>query len=305
MTGPRSRVSLPGVLKTTLYEFLDDDCPALAAALAYYTLFSLPPLLMIIVATAGAVFGPESVANALRIQAAELIGESASHQVQNMLAEASSRAAGAGWQALIGAAALLFGATTAFGQLQASLNRTWELQPDPNGGGVRLFVVKRLLSFALILVLSLLLLVSLTFSAAIGAAGDSLESLLGGAIPLPVLVVVNNLASLLITSALFAAMFKYLPDARLEWRTVTLGAVLTALLFMAGKWLLAWYFAATNVAGAYGAAGSVILILVWIYYSSMIVLLGAEFTHAWAISHGQAVVPRPGAVRLGAPSPSA
>jgi len=305
VTGPRPRVSLLGVLKTTLNEFLDDDCPALAAALAYYTLFSLPPLLMIIVATAGAVFGPESVANALREQAGELIGEDASWQVQSMLAEATNRAAGAGWQALIGVAALLFGATTAFGQLQASLNRTWELQPDPNAGGVRTFIVKRLLSFALILVLSLLLLVSLTISAAIAAAGDSLESLLGGAVSVPVLVVVNNSASLLITSALFAAMFKYLPDARLEWRTVTLGAVLTALLFMAGKSLLAWYFTATNVAGAYGAAGSIILILVWIYYSSMIVLLGAEFTHAWATSHGQVVVPRPGAVRLGAASQSA
>lgn len=288
------------VLKTTLYEFVDDDCPAMAAALAYYTLFSLPPLLMIVAATAGAVFGPESAANALRQQAGELIGEGASRQVQNMLADASGRAGGAGWQALIGGAALLFSATTAFAQLQTSLNRTWELQPDPNSAGLRLFLMKRLLSFALILGLSALLLVSLTITAAIGAAGDSLEHLLGGAISVPVLAIVNNAASLLITTSLFAAMFKYLPDARLAWRTVMLGALLTALLFIAGKSLLAWYFAATDVAGAYGAAGSVILILVWIYYSSMIVLLGAEFTHAWAITHGQTVVPRPGAVHLGA-----
>lgn len=293
------------VLKTTLYEFIDDECPALAAALAYYTLFSLPALLMIVVATTGAVFGPESAADALRAQAGDLIGEGASRQVQNMLADASNRAAGAGWQALIGAGALLFGATTAFAQLQAALNRTWELQADPKAGGVRMFVVQRLLSFALILVLSLLLLVSLAISAAISAAGNSLESLLGGAISVPVLAVINNSASLLITTALFGAMFKYLPDARLAWRTVMLGAFLTALLFMAGKTLLAWYFTATDVAGAYGAAGSVILILVWIYYSSMIVLLGAEFTHAWAIVHGQTVVPRPGAVHLGAPPQSA
>lgn len=299
------RIRLWTVLKTTLFEFIDDGCPAMAAALAYYTLFSLPPLLMILVAAAGTVFSPESAADAVRQQAGELIGEGASRQIQNMLADASNRAAGAGWQALIGGAALLFSATTAFAQLQAALNRTWELQADANAPSLRLFLIKRLLSFALILGLSALLLVSLAITAAIGAAGDSLESLLGGAISVPVLAVVNNAASLLITTALFAAMFKYLPDARLEWRTVILGALLTALLFIAGKSLLAWYFAATDVAGAYGAAGSVILILVWIYYSSMIVLLGAEFTHAWAITHGQRVVPRPGAIHLGAPSQNA
>lgn len=269
----------------------------MAAALAYYTVFSLPPLLAIIVAIAGAVFGPEAVGNAIREQASTMIGQGAADQVQTMMAETNRQTGGAWWKVAGSVLLLLFGATTAFGQLQAALNRTWEVKPDPNAGGIKAFIGKRLLSFGLILVLGFLMLVSLVISALIAAAGGWLEGAMGGAVSAPILEAINLAVALAIVTALFAAMFKYLPDAKIEWRTVLFGAFLTAVLFVLGKGLLAWYIGASDVGSAYGAAGSLILILVWIYYSSMIVLLGAEFTQQWAERHDKEVEPEEGAMR--------
>ena len=226
-----------------------------------------------------------------------MIGQGAADQVQTMMAETNRQTSGAWWKVIGSVALLLFGATTAFGQLQAALNRTWEVKPDPNAGGVRAFIGKRLLSFGLILVLGFLMLVSLVISAFIAAAGGWMESAMGGAVSAPILEVINLAVALAIVTALFAAMFKYLPDAKIEWRTVLFGAFLTAALFVLGKGLLAWYIGASDVGSAYGAAGSLILILVWIYYSSMIVLLGAEFTQQWAERHGKEAEPEEGAMR--------
>ncbi|MCC6587353.1 MAG: YihY/virulence factor BrkB family protein [Bryobacterales bacterium] len=285
------------LIKKTVNAFIDDDCPAMAAALAYYTVFSLPPLLAIIVAIAGAVFGAEAVGNAIREQASTMIGQGAADQIQTMMAETNRQTGGAWWKVIGSVVLLLFGATTAFGQLQVALNRTWEVKPDPNAGGIKAFIGKRLLSFGLILVLGFLMLVSLVISAFIAAAGGWLESAMGGALSAPILEAINLVVALAIVTALFAAMFKYLPDAKIEWRTVLFGAFLTAALFVTGKGLLAWYIGASDVGSAYGAAGSLILILVWIYYSSMIVLLGAEFTQQWAERHGKEVEPEEGAMR--------
>lgn len=285
------------LIKKTVNAFIDDDCPAMAAALAYYTVFSLPPLLAIIVAIAGAVFGAEAVGNAIRQQATTMIGQGAADQIQTMMAETNRQTGGAWWKVIGSVLLLLFGATTAFGQLQSALNRTWQVKPDPNAGGVKSFVGKRLLSFGLILVLGFLMLVSLVISAFVAAAGGWLENGMGGAVSAPILEVINLAAALAIVTALFAAMFKYLPDAKIEWRNVLIGAFLTAVLFVLGKGLIAWYIGASDAGSAYGAAGSLILILVWIYYSSMIVLLGAEFTQQWAVRHGRQVEPEEGAVR--------
>jgi membrane protein len=288
------------LLKQTISGFIDDDCPAMAAALAYYTIFSLPPLLLIIVSVTGAFFGTETVATAVQQQVGDMVGKGAATEVRTMLQGAERQAGGAGAQALIGIAVLLIGATTSFAQLQAALNRVWKVQVDPRmstARTIRQFLSKRLLSFGLILVIGFLLLVSLVLSAALTAAGAWLESGIAGAISAPVLEAANFVVSLAIVAALFALMFKFMPDARIAWRDVAGGALLTALLFTGGKFVLGYYFGATDTTAAYGAAGSTILILLWIYYSSMILLFGAEFTHNYAIRRGHVPAPEPGAVR--------
>jgi membrane protein len=283
--------------KKAINDFIEDDCPSMAAALAYYTIFSLPPLLVLVVSGVGFFFGEETVSRAVKDQAGQMIGQEAAVEVETMMREASKQTGGGWWKALLGFAALLFGATTAFAQLQTALNRAWEVEPDPNAGGIKQFIGKRLLSFGFIVAFGFLLLVSLVISAGLAAAGGWLEGAVGGAISEPLMHAINFTISLLIVAVLFGAMFKYLPDAKISWREVGLGAILTAILFVIGKFLLGWYIGTSDVAGAYGTAGSVILILVWVYYSSMIVLLGAEFTQAWAAAHGRAVEPEEGAVR--------
>jgi membrane protein len=228
-----------------------------------------------------------------------MMGRGAATELQTMLRGAQRQSGGAGAQAAVGIAVLLFGATAAFAQLQTSLNRTWKVKVDPNqktSTTVRQFLRKRLLSFGLILVLGFLMLVSLVISAALAAAGVWLEGAIGGALSSPILQALNSVVALCIIAALFAALFKYLPDAEVPWRDVLGGALLTALLFTAGKFVLSRYFGATGAGAAYGAAGSIILILLWIYYSAMILLFGAEFTRAYADRHGNLPAPEEGAV---------
>ena len=287
------------LLKQTFNEFIEDDCMAMAAAVAYYTMFSLPPLLLIVVAVAGAFFGTETVSQKVQQEAGAMIGHGAATEIQTMLRGAREQTGSAG-QAAIGIIVLLFGATTAFAQLQSALNRTWKVKPDPQMSTlqtIRQFLSKRLLSFGLILVIGFLLLVSLVISAALAWVGQWLEGAMGGGLWSPILLIANFVVSLGIISALFAAMFKYLPDAQIPLSDVVGGALLTAVLFTVGKFLLGFYFGASDVAAAYGAAGSTILILVWIYYSSMILLFGAEFTHAYSSREGHQAPPEPGAVR--------
>lgn len=286
-----------GTLTRSVRDFLDDDCMTRAAALSYYTVFSLPPLLILILLLAGTLLDPNDVRGGLERQIDALMGPAGGDQVRTMLTHAE-RPGGGLFPTLIGIGALLFGATGAFSQLQSALNRVWEVEPDPHQGGLKVFLFKRLLSFGMILTVAFLLLVSLAVSAALAAFGGALESFLPEGLSAPLLQVLNLLLSLAVITLLFAAIFKVLPDATVAWRDVWVGAAVTAVLFTVGKFLIGLYLGKSNPGEAYGAAGSLALLLLWIYYSSIIMLFGAEFTQAWAETHGRGVTPEQGARRL-------
>lgn len=288
--------TLRDVLVTTVKETLDDDLPSLAGAVAYFTIFALPPLLVLVLGIAGSVFGPEVVQEALMGEVGRLVGSQAREGIQTMIANAGSPSADIGGK-IGGLVALVIGATGAFSQLQKSLNRAWEVTPAPGLPGVRSFLLKRVLSFGLVVTIAFLLLVSLAVSAVLSAVGDAASTLATDTVAAPLMGVLDAAVSFAMIALLFAAMFKVLPDARIGWRDVAVGAVATAALFTLGKLLIGLYLGRSDPAGAFGAAGSVVLVLVWIYYSALIVLVGAEFTQAWVRANGREIVPERGAVR--------
>lgn len=283
-----SFATVKSVLVSTGKEVVEDDVPSLAAAIAYYTVFSLPPLLVVIVAVAGAVFGPEAVRAALTGQVGSMIGADAAGAIDGMIASAGDLGTGIGSK-IAGVAALLFGATGAFGQLQKSMNRAWEVEGSESGGVIAT-VLKRLVSFGMILTIAFLLLVSLAVSAVVAALGDAASaSIASSALVEFGMHVANIVVSLGVITLLFAAMFKWLPDAEIRWRTVWVGAFVTALLFTIGKTAIGIYLGKADPGSAFGAAGSLALILVWIYYSSLILLVGAEFTQVWTVMKGDQI----------------
>ncbi len=281
---------LKSLATTTVQEVTDDDVPTLAAAIAYYTVFSLPPLLVLLVAIAGAVLGPDEVARALTKQAGSAVGGGASDAVRSMIDNASSLGSGIGAK-LAGIAALLFGATGAFSQLQKALNRAWEVEEASEGGGLLSVLLKRVLSFGMVLTIAFLLLVSLALSAVLTALGDAASSVAGDGAAGALVQVLNLVVSFGVTAALFAVLFRVLPDAEVAWRDVWVGALVTAVLFTIGKAAIGLYLGTADPGSAFGAAGSLALLLVWIYYSALIVLVGAEFTQAWAEQAGEGIEP--------------
>ena len=286
------------ITKATIQEFSQDDCPMMAAALSYYTAFSLPPLLLVLVRGAGMIFGPDRVKENLLAQAQELVGPAGAQQMQIMLQAAGENAGGEGPALLIGIGALLFAATGAFAQLQAALNRTWGVRPDPDGSTIRSFLGKRLLSMGMILTIGFLLLVSLALSAVITAAGQALVRPLLGSVSGDLLQGLDFLANVLVFWLLFTVILRFMPDARVEWRDVWLGAFATTVLFVAGKFAVAFYLGRSDVGEMFGAAGALAVLMLWLYVASMILLLGAEFTEVWARKHGREAQPEPGAVRV-------
>ncbi|MEA2722972.1 MAG: rane protein [Gemmatimonadales bacterium] len=288
---------LPGIFKQSFRDFMKDDCMTSAAALSYYTVFSLPAVLMLIMLLVSSVMDPTDVRGGLESQLESLMGPSAGGEIRTILRE-TERPGGGLLPTIIGIAALVFGATGALGQLQAALNRAWNVEPDPKQGGVRNFLTKRLFSLGMLLSIAFLLLVSLVVSAALGGLGDRLSGFLPSGLSAPVLEALNFAISLLVIGLLFAAMFKILPDAKVAWRSAWVGGFATALLFVIGKFLIGLYLGRSNPGEAYGAAGSLIVLLLWIYYSGIIVLFGAEFTETWAERRGEGVQPEPGAVRV-------
>lgn len=287
------------VVKQTFNEFVEDDCPQMAGALAYYTVFSLPPVLVVAIIIAGLVFSRQAVEGHIESEMATLIGTEAAEQIQTMISSASQRLRGGEGllPTLLGAAALVFGATGAFAQLQKALNRAWEVQPDPDRSGILTFLLKRLLSFGMILGTGFLLLVSLVLSAAISALGTGIQEFLP-AIPIDLPTVLDLVVSTVVITLLFAAIFKILPDARISWSDVWVGSGVTAALFVVGKVLIGFYIGRSNPGSMFGAAGSLVLVLLWIYYSSMMLLLGAEFTQVWARRYGKRIEPSRGATRV-------
>lgn len=288
------------ILKQTLRDFSDDECPTMAAALSYYTVFALPPLLLLIVMIAGAVMDPQDVREALQGQLGSLLGRSGGEEIRTIMEKAQETKtpdANRPVAAILGIATLLLGATGVFTQLQAALNKAWEVKPDPEQGGVKNFLMKRIFSFGMILAIAFLLLVSLALTAAVSALGQGLGRMLPG-VGEPLLHVLNFVVSFGVITFLFAAMFRIVPDAQVAWRDSWVGAAATAVLFMIGKYAIGFYLGRSNPGEVYGAAGSLAVILVWIYYASMIVFLGAEFTQTWAERRGEGVVPEEGAVRV-------
>jgi membrane protein len=270
------------VLKEAASEWSSDKASRLAAALSYYTIFSIAPLLLISIAVAGFVFGREAAANEIYLQLRGLFGDSGAQAIQAMVEAADKTGTGV-LATVLGLATLLFGASGAFGQLQDALNTIWEVKPKP-GQGIKGIVRLRALSFSMVLVIAFMLLVSLVLSAALAALGK----FLGDALPIPAAVMqtANTILGFGIISLLFALIFKVLPDIRIAWRDVWIGAMFTALLFSIGRLLIGLYLGRSSVTSSYGAAGSLVVILLWVYYSSQILLFGAEFTKSYSVRMG-------------------
>ncbi|HEY4860310.1 MAG TPA: YihY/virulence factor BrkB family protein, partial [Xanthobacteraceae bacterium] len=256
----------------------DDRAPTMGAAIAYYTVFSLAPILVMVIAVAGLAFGQQAAEGALFGELADLIGPESAVAVQAMLRSASSTRSGI-LATAVGIGALIIAATAVLGELQSALNVIWKV-PASGGRGVWHFLKSRLLSLAVILVIGFLLLVSLVISTALAAFSDYLDWLLPGLAT--ILRIVHLILSFAFTTVLFAMIFKILPDSPVEWEEVWLGAVIAALLFTLGKHLISLYIGSSNMASTYGAAGALIIVLVWVYYSVQILLLGAEFAKAYS-----------------------
>jgi membrane protein len=292
------QASIFALLKSSAKDFIDDECPRMAAALAYYTVFSLPPLLVLILMLVGVIWDPQTIQRAIEGQFAGIIGSEAAQQIHAIIENANRPGSGGPLATILGLAAVIFGATGAFIQLQDALNRAWEVKPDPNAGGIKNFIFKRLFSFGMILGIAFLLLVSLVLSAALSAFGDVLAGMLPGGVSDIALQIINLTISLVAITLLFAAIFKILPDAKIGWPDVWVGAFTTALLFVIGKFAIGLYLGRSNPGEAFGAAGSLAVLLLWIYYSGLILLFGAEFTQRWAEGRGKGIEPEEGAVRV-------
>ena len=297
---PEHRPGALAVLRETFAQWVASDAPTQSAALAFYTLFSMAPVLVVVVAIAGSVFGEAATRVEIERQISALAGERSAETVRQVLDEAA-RPQLRSWAGLAGALALVLGATAVFAQLQEALNAVWEVKPRP-GRLVHNFLKKRLLSFGLVLAMGFLLLVSLVLSAALAAFGAYLQRSL--TISTGVLDALNFAIFFAVISGLFALIFRLLPDAVIAWRDVAVGAVVTALVFSLGKLFIGLYLGRSGVASVYGVAGSLVLLLLWVYYSSMIILMGAGFTRVWSRRYRpRGVIPEPGAAR--APSPPA
>jgi len=270
------------LFKRTLSAWSEDKAPTLAAALAYYTVFSIAPLLIISVAVAGLAFGEEAARGEVQEQLQGLVGANGAKVIQDMMLSASKPAEGL-IATVVGLGILLFGATGVFAQLQDTLNVIWKAEP-PKINGILDFLRVRLLSFTMVLGVGFLLLVSLLLNAALAAVGAYASRLVPGWEFFWQLI--NLGISFAVITLLFAMIYKVLPDAQVEWRDVWLGAAVTALLFSLGKFAIGLYLGKSSVASTYGAAGSVAILFIWVYYSAQLLFLGAEFTHAYSERHG-------------------
>jgi membrane protein len=284
-----------GLLKTTFRHWLEDKAPQLGAALAYYTVFSLAPMVLVLFAVFGFIYGNSEVARREILQQLySFLDHSSAKAVQDIAASTSEPTASA-VATVVGITVALFGASGVFGQLQDALNTIWGVKPKP-GKSLVSFLRARFLSFAMVAGMCFLLLVSLTASAVITAVGGYLEHLLprGDLLAWTIHLVLD----ICIVTLLFAMIFKFLPDARLSWHDVRLGAALTTALFLVGKYALGFYLGSDTPGSAYGAAGSLITMLIWVYYAAQIVLFGAEFTRVYARERGRGIRPAKYAVRV-------
>ncbi|MGF1482612.1 MAG: YihY/virulence factor BrkB family protein [Cyanophyceae cyanobacterium] len=282
------------LLKETFQEWQDDKASRLAAALAYYTVFSLAPLVIIAIAIAGAIFGEDAARGELVGQIEGLVGSDGAQVIQTAINNANRPNTGS-IASTISIAVLLFGASGVFAQLQDALNTVWEVQVNPDLG-IWGFIRKRILSFGAVLGIGFLLLVSLIISATLSAVSHYMSDIVPGVDFLWQLL--NFAVSFMVVTFLFALMYKFLPDVKIKWSDVWIGAIITSLLFAVGKYALGLYLGRGSFGSTYGAAGSLVVLLAWVYYSAQILFFGAEFTQVYSRRYGSRIVPDEHAIPL-------
>lgn len=282
------------LVKETYKQWTSHDPFQLAAAVAYYAVLSLPALLVIIINTVGAIWGNDIVQGRLHDEFSLALGEEAASGIEEMITN-TQQGDKSTVSTIIGIATLLFGATGVFYQLQMSLNRIWRIKQSDDAGILKL-VLDRARGFGFVLVIGFLLLISFVLTAGLSLLSDYILQIFPDYM-LYLMKVVNSVLSLAIISALFALMFKYLPDAKIQWRTVWVGGIITSVLFGIGKFLLGFYFGEAEPGSTYGAAGSVVLVLLWVSYSALILFFGAQFTYVYAKRYGHTIEPNDYAVR--------
>jgi membrane protein len=283
-----NRKSLWQFLKDVFTQWIEDEPFLLASSLSYYTLFSLAPLLVIAIAVAGLVFGRAAAQNQIVETIGGMIGAQSAQAIQGMIENASNKPKTGMIFTVLGAVALLFGAGGVVGQLTTSLNKIWGVVPK-SGQGVWGFIRQRFISFVMVLAVGFLLLISLVVTALVTGLSQFIGTLIGGAAFVAHLL--DILVSFAFVTLLFAMIYKFVPDIRIQWKDVWIGAALTSILFTIGKFLIGLYLGSSGVTSVYGAAGSLITVLLWVYYSSLIFLLGAEFTQAYTSTYGSGIAP--------------
>jgi membrane protein len=283
-------------LKEVFAKFSSDDVPSLSAALAYYTVFAIAPLLILVIAVISFFWGAQDDAIRQQIlsELEDMMGGEGAEMIGTMLDNTAADGSGI-IATIMGVLALLFGATMVFVQLQSSLNNIWDVEPKPDQG-LKLMIRQRVLSLGMILVVGFLLLVSLVLSTVLSAIGDAvIQQLPGSQVAMQLLDLGLNL---LIITLLFAMIFRVLPDVEIAWRDVWVGAIITGVLFVVGRFAISLYMANATPASAFGAAGSLVVLLLWVYYSSMILFIGAEITQVWAKRRGHGIEPSEHARRI-------
>ncbi len=282
------------LVKESAVNFIADDALKFSASLSYYTIFSIAPMLIIAIAIGSLLFGRTAIEGHLFGQINSIVGNETALQIQEMLRHTTLRKNNL-TATIIGVAVFFIGATGVFGEIQSTINRIWGLKAKPKKGVIK-YLVNRVLSFAMVVSIGFLMVVSLIASTVIGILNAKLNTFLPEATF--VIVLVNNAVSLLIISLLFAVVFKYLPDSIVKWRDAWIGSLFTSSLFLLGKYLIGLYLSTSSGASAYGAAGSVVLLLLWVYYSSILLYFGAEFTKSYALKHGSGIYPNLFSVRV-------
>jgi membrane protein len=294
----RDMTDIIGIIKDTFRDFIDDKCPRMAAALSYYTVFSLPALLILLLAIISLFIDPADSQGRFLEQITGLVGPQGGEAMRTMVEQ--SHQSKSGLMAVVGLITLLLGATGAFTQLQDALNTAWEVEPDPKQGGLKRLLTKRILSFGMIVVIGFMLLVSFVIAALVSALGEFLNNYLGSSSGELIGQIVQIVVGFLATWAMFALMFKVLPDAKLTWKDVRMGAFVTAVLFTIGRFLIGLYLGKSDSASAFGAAAALAIIFIWVYYAALILFLGAEFTQVWVKRQGRTIEASRGAKKYGA-----
>lgn len=292
----KKKLTLKGVwqlLKESFNGFSDDKVVKLSGSLAYFTVFSIGPMLIVIIFFANLFYGREAIEGTIYGQIKGFVGSDAALQIQAIIKNASLSGK-SNVTAIVGFITLLIGATSVFSEIQDSINTIWNLKPKPKKGWLKM-LLNRLLSFSVVVGLGFLMLVSLIITGLVEALSNRLYNMFPG-MAVALVYIINLMLTLFVTTLLFGVIFKVLPDAKIKWKDVLTGAITTAVLFMLGKFAITFYIGSSNIGSTYGTAGSLVVILLWIYYSSIILYFGAEFTKAYACAYGSRIQPNQYAV---------